>query len=56
MVLYFKPDKDNVLHFLYCSGIRLVNERLDENLINIKKMHHTPLIVEGNKFLKICSY
>lgn len=48
MVLYFKPDKDNKLHFLYCSGIRLVNERLDDNLINIKKMHHTPLILEGN--------
>lgn len=49
MVLYFKPDSENRVNFLYCTGVRLENEKLDETKINVKKMNHTPLLLEGKK-------
>lgn len=47
MVLYFKPDKNNVLHFLYCTSSRLEKEIPDPDKIDTKKLHHTPMVIEG---------
>ncbi|KRW99216.1 hypothetical protein PPERSA_07459 [Pseudocohnilembus persalinus] len=52
MVLYFKPDKNNVLHFLYCTSSRLEKEIPDPEKIDTKKLHHTPMVIEGSQFVR----
>ena len=50
MVIYFKPDKNNKLHFLYCSSIRLNGENIDKEVLkNIShKIKNTPLNIDNN--------
>ena len=32
MVVYFKPDKNNNLYFLYCTSIRMADEKVEPKL------------------------
>ncbi|KAL4508548.1 hypothetical protein ABPG72_003852 [Tetrahymena utriculariae] len=50
MVVYFKPDKNNNLYFLYCSSMRLHGEKIDPDILeeNQYKIKNTPLILDTN--------
>ena len=50
MVVYFKPDKNNKLYFLYCSSIRLADEQIPLQLQKQmkNKMKNTPLNLDNN--------
>lgn len=50
MVVYFKPDKNNNLYFLYCSSLRLHGEKINPAILgdNKHKIQNTPMTLDTN--------
>ncbi len=54
LVLYFKPDKNNTLYFLFANSVRMENEHVSEKVKKEfgGKIKNTPLRIEGTQFVK----